>query len=259
MPEPDLRDQVIEVACIHLSAAWDDMSLADAEENWRRGLGYGAVGSDGHAEIAGVAAGLADAIHALYAATLERVDGNAKVLVAEVDRLLREGREWAARAQAAEAQVEALSKVLEEVRAELVYMQNGEKVKPYRLINTIDAALAPYPVPGSAQWSALETRALSAPADLGPSICEWQTRAPAEESSARPEWLEAAAPFFRLADEIVNAEPDSDSYREWLADSKDWTVIFSFAGKSITLGELRKAAAVAGAFPLTPKTEIDHG
>jgi len=59
--------------------------------------------------------------------------------------------------------------------------------------------------------------------------------------------LTACEPFLRVAEEIVNAQPMAPVYREWLASSGDAMVVFSFAGVSITLGELRKAAAVAGA------------
>lgn len=58
--------------------------------------------------------------------------------------------------------------------------------------------------------------------------------------------LTACEPFLRFADEIVNAAPTSPAYREWLETSGDPMVVFSFAGVSITLGELRKAAALSG-------------
>jgi hypothetical protein len=54
--------------------------------------------------------------------------------------------------------------------------------------------------------------------------------------------LEAAEPFFRLAREVLNP---IDGERPWHADSKDWMVVFSFAGQSITLGDLRRAAALS--------------
>lgn len=73
------------------------------------------------------------------------------------------------------------------------------------------------------------------------------------------EGLDAAAPFLRIADEIVNATPDSDSYRVWLADSRDWMVIFGFAGQSITLGDLRKAALVARELLSTLPEVKDNG
>lgn len=50
----------------------------------------------------------------------------------------------------------------------------------------------------------------------------------------------AAEPFFRLAREVINPV---NGERPWHADSKDWMVVFSFAGQSITLGDLRRAAA----------------
>jgi len=56
------------------------------------------------------------------------------------------------------------------------------------------------------------------------------------------EQLSACEPFLRVADEIVNAKTSSPAYREWLASSGDAMVVFSFAGVSITLGDLRKAA-----------------
>ena len=53
------------------------------------------------------------------------------------------------------------------------------------------------------------------------------------------ERMEAAEPFFRLAREVINPV---DGERPWHADSKDWMVVFSFAGHSLTLGDLRRAA-----------------
>lgn len=53
----------------------------------------------------------------------------------------------------------------------------------------------------------------------------------------------ALAPFIRLAREVVNPV---EGRTPWWVDSNDWTVVFSFAGQYITLGDLRKAAA---AFP----------
>lgn len=52
---------------------------------------------------------------------------------------------------------------------------------------------------------------------------------------------DAAEPFFRLAREIINP---ANGERPWHADSKDWMVVFSFAGQSLTLGDLRRAAAI---------------
>ena len=51
-------------------------------------------------------------------------------------------------------------------------------------------------------------------------------------------WQEAAEPFFRLAREVITP---SNGERPWHADSKDWMVVFSFAGQSVTLGDLRRA------------------
>lgn len=51
--------------------------------------------------------------------------------------------------------------------------------------------------------------------------------------------LEDAEPYFRLAREVINP---IDSERPWHADSADWLVVFSFAGQSVTLGDLRRAA-----------------
>ena len=55
-------------------------------------------------------------------------------------------------------------------------------------------------------------------------------------------WQEAAAPFFRLAREVINPV---NGERPWHADSKDWMVVFSFAGQSVTLGDLRRAAVAS--------------
>jgi len=57
------------------------------------------------------------------------------------------------------------------------------------------------------------------------------------------ERMEAAEPFFRLAREVINPV---DGERPWHADSKDWMVVFSFAGHSLTLGDLRRAAGQDG-------------
>lgn len=53
-------------------------------------------------------------------------------------------------------------------------------------------------------------------------------------------YAEAVEPFLRLAREVINPV---NGERPWHADSKDWMVVFSFAGQSITLGDLRRAAA----------------
>lgn len=58
--------------------------------------------------------------------------------------------------------------------------------------------------------------------------------------SGLKELLAKAEPFFRLADAVVNPV---NGDRPWHADSADWTVVFSFAGESLTLGDLRKAAS----------------
>lgn len=74
-------------------------------------------------------------------------------------------------------------------------------------------------------------------------IERWNTR-PRTEGRGEGEpvaWQEAAEPFFRLAREVINPV---NGERPWHADSKDWMVVFSFAGQSITLGDLRKAAAL---------------
>lgn len=59
--------------------------------------------------------------------------------------------------------------------------------------------------------------------------------------------LDAAEPFFRLAREVINP---INGERPWHADSKDWMVVFSFGGQSITLGDLRRAAEVSTRQPL---------
>ena len=54
-------------------------------------------------------------------------------------------------------------------------------------------------------------------------------------------YAEAVEPFLRLAREVVHP---ANGERPWHADSEDWMVVFSFAGQSITLGDLRRAAAL---------------
>lgn len=53
---------------------------------------------------------------------------------------------------------------------------------------------------------------------------------------------EAAEPFLRLAQQTITPV---DGERPWHAESSDWMVVFSFAGQSVTLGDLRKAAPLA--------------
>lgn len=69
------------------------------------------------------------------------------------------------------------------------------------------------------------------------------------------EHAQAAEPFFKLACAVINP---TGGERPWHADSADWMVVFSFAGQSITLGDLRRAAAVAS-FTTPPLAEADNG
>lgn len=68
-------------------------------------------------------------------------------------------------------------------------------------------------------------------------ITAWNTR-PREEA------LEAALrPFLALARAVtVDGSPD---FVHWAREAKDWTVAFSFAGHSISLGDLRALAALS--------------
>ncbi|WP_137803432.1 hypothetical protein [Caulobacter sp. 3R27C2-B] len=52
---------------------------------------------------------------------------------------------------------------------------------------------------------------------------------------------EAGKPFFDLAKTVTT--PASGSL-PWWQESQDWTVVFSFAGCAVTLGDLRRAAAL---------------
>jgi hypothetical protein len=52
-------------------------------------------------------------------------------------------------------------------------------------------------------------------------------------------------PFSKLATETLT--PGSPDCQEWLSEAKDWMVIFAFAGRSVTLGDLRRIAALAAA------------
>lgn len=58
----------------------------------------------------------------------------------------------------------------------------------------------------------------------------------------RDEAREAAKPYFDLARTVTEPAPGSPP---WWQESKDWTVVFSFAGASVTLGDLRKAATLS--------------
>lgn len=51
--------------------------------------------------------------------------------------------------------------------------------------------------------------------------------------------LQSAAPFFALAKAVTDTS--DPGYRDWFAEAGDHCVAFSFAGSSITLGDLRKA------------------
>lgn len=52
---------------------------------------------------------------------------------------------------------------------------------------------------------------------------------------------EAGKPFFDLAKTVTTPASGSPP---WWQESQDWTVVFSFAGCSVTLGDLRRAAAL---------------
>lgn len=68
----------------------------------------------------------------------------------------------------------------------------------------------------------------------------WNQRATPAAALAR---AERAEPFFKLANAVIHPV---NGERPWHADSADWMVVFSFAGESLTLGDLRKAAALKG-------------
>lgn len=73
------------------------------------------------------------------------------------------------------------------------------------------------------------------------------------EAVASSAYVEAAEPFFRLAREVINP---ADYERPWHADSADGMVVFSFAGQSVTLGDLRRAAALAAPRPMPGREEV---
>lgn len=52
---------------------------------------------------------------------------------------------------------------------------------------------------------------------------------------------EAGKPFFDLAKTVTTPASGSPP---WWQESQDWTVVFSFAGCAVTLGDLRRAAAL---------------
>jgi len=54
---------------------------------------------------------------------------------------------------------------------------------------------------------------------------------------------EAIKPFIDLA--VATTVEGSPDYREWVGQANDWLVVFSFAGQSITLGQLRALAALS--------------
>lgn len=63
--QPTTDAAVKERICIGLFAAYDDLTIAEAEENWRAGRAYGAVSSDGHREICETADRIAEALNIL--------------------------------------------------------------------------------------------------------------------------------------------------------------------------------------------------
>lgn len=54
---------------------------------------------------------------------------------------------------------------------------------------------------------------------------------------------EAIKPFIDLA--VATTVDGSPDYREWVGQANDWTIVFAFAGRSITLGQLRALSALA--------------
>lgn len=69
---------------------------------------------------------------------------------------------------------------------------------------------------------------------------EWLERADKAEAE-RDAMREAGKPFFDLAKTVTTPTPGSPP---WWQESQDWTVVFSFAGCAVTLGDLRRAAAL---------------
>ena len=54
---------------------------------------------------------------------------------------------------------------------------------------------------------------------------------------------EAIKPFIDLA--VATTVEGSPDYREWVGQANDWTIVLAFAGRSITLGQLRALSALA--------------
>lgn len=71
----------------------------------------------------------------------------------------------------------------------------------------------------------------------------WKSRATLAEANLAKA-VEALEPLRKLATEVLT--PGSPDYQGWLAEAKDWTVIFAFGGHSITLGDLRRAVQAQG-------------
>lgn len=57
----------------------------------------------------------------------------------------------------------------------------------------------------------------------------------------------ALEPFIELA--VATTVEGSPDYREWVGQSQDWMVALGFAGRTITLGQLRALAALAPPAP----------
>jgi hypothetical protein len=59
---------------------------------------------------------------------------------------------------------------------------------------------------------------------------------------------EAIKPFIDLA--VATTVEGSPDYREWVGQANDWTIVLAFAGRSITLGQLRALSALAPKEPM---------
>ena len=85
------EDELVEHVAIGLFAVYDNLSIEDAERNWREGYAYGCVGSDAHREIMKEAAVVAQALANYHAAKAqEQPRGMAETLVSHAALSVKE-------------------------------------------------------------------------------------------------------------------------------------------------------------------------
>jgi hypothetical protein len=92
-------------------------------------------------------------------------------------------------------------------------------------------------------WDRQSTTALGVETAEGYLGRSRQSRSAATALRALLAEREAIKPFIDLA--VATTVEGSPDYREWVGQANDWTIVFAFAGRSITLGQLRALSALA--------------